>query len=410
MKHLLLSLLAVCCLAACSEDDNRPSSKNYIRLTTESATTLTEDSKDTLAVTVTLGNTLEQPATVHFMLEGNEGDILTAEPMSLEFAKGEKVKALKVYSNGKSALKDPRIITLRVKGASDENMVAWGDGIALTVNPDSDLPVLTEEQQQLLKGYRDQLGMDVERMIGKLSCRVKVLFPKDEVGEEGETVFSKTEVQEFTTSTIVTLSEKATADKVVLKMQGNALGLTSVFHGILNKELDIEMLQGPYYRSVSEAIQLNLQQERFSMALDQIEVGTDGKVQFVGKVQDTYGDWIGGIPFEYNFSAWDRQRQMAADGALVDVVVKDEEGNVVEELPETPMKSLIEDYGVSFNPTKYMVSSDITEDSWSTGIWKAPQSQVNFAEGTWTFSFPWDHVYSSDWTLVEVTYSLHPAE
>ena len=106
-------------------------------------------------------------------------------------------------------------------------MDQFGDNILITVNPDADIPVLNEAQNELLKGYREQLGLDVERMMGKLSCTVKVIFPKAEVGEEGETIFSKDEIVEYTTESILTLSEKATAKQPVLKIVGNAMGLTT---------------------------------------------------------------------------------------------------------------------------------------------------------------------------------------
>ena len=411
LKNLFLGMMALVCLTACSDEENQQQyAINHVRLTTESATTLNEDSKDSIKVNVLLGNTPEEAVTIRFQLDGNEDQIMTISAPELTFEAGEKTKDFYIYSNNGSRLSQPRFMTLSIQSFSHDKMDQFGEDITITVNPDSDIPVLTTAQQELLKGYRDNLGIDVERLLGKLSCTVKFIFPKDEVGEEGETIFSKTEIQEYTATTILTLSDEATATQPVLKMVDNAMGLTSVFHNILNKEISIKNMVGTSFPSVAQAVGYNEKKETFSMALDHLAIQEDGTLSFVGKVADSYGDSIQGIPFLYDFSAWERQEKMAQEGATVDIVVIDPiTGDVMYSEPESPMTGLIEN-GLSFDPYKLMTYSDISEDSWETGIWKAPEAHVNFADGKMSFRFPWDHANSSDWTLIEVTYTLHSSK
>lgn len=409
MKNFVLSLLAIVLLTACSSESEQPKSKNYIRLTTESATTLTEDSQHTLDITVMLGNTLKNDATIHFMLEGNEGDILNIDTPSLDFKTGDKIKTLKVRSNNKSVLSEPRIITLRVKDFSDPNMQPWGEGIAITVNPDSKTPILTEEQEALLEGYRSNLGMDISRLIGRLNCKIKMIFPIEEVGNmKGEPVFTDSEMKEYTSETVFTLSEQATADTPVLKMADNAMGLTSIFHQILNQEISIVNKIGTSFPSVAQAVHFDEKNESFSMALDNLVIGTDGNVNFyVNERID--GEPMSYIPFLYRYSVWNRQEKMLKEGATVDVIVTDPEtGEIMDENIGAAMSQLIE-WGLTFNPTHYLRHSSMHEDSWDNGIWKKPSAQLDLDKGELKFSFPWDHAYSSGWTFIEVTYTLHPA-
>ena len=411
MKNLLYTLLAVVLFAACSDDDNTPvqPQKNYIELSTTSATTFAEDSENAIDVVVTLGRAVAAPAIVNVMLDGNEDGVLSIDNPTINFDKGEQVKSFKVISNNKSLLIEPRTISVRVKDFSDSSMAIWKDGIDLTVNPAAAIPPITEEQKALLDAYQENLGFDVRRMLGKLSCDVKLIFPKAEVGEEGESAFSKVEIQEFKSQSVITLSENATAEKPVLKMVDNALGLTSVFRSILEKEIENVNQVGTSFPSVADAVKFNVKNETFAMTLDDIVLKADGAVQFVGIVEDSYGDKIKGVPFEYAYSVWDRQEQMAKEGATVDIVVKDPfDGSIMNSEPEKPMTSCIEE-GLTFRPGHYLISSDISSDGWESGIWKEALASFDLVNGQMKFVFSWDHSYSSDWTLIEVSYNLRPA-
>ena len=401
--------LTLLCLAACSDEKDLVRCSNYIKISTQSSTTFTEDSETPVVVDVMLAFTLDKPESVTFELVGNDGEILSIDTPQLDFQAGDKVKQLKVYSNRKSHLNMQQVVTLKVKDYTAENMRPWENGIPLTVKPDADIPELSEKQMELLRGYKEKMNLDLTRLMGRLSCKVRVIFPIDEVGEDGETIFSDKEIQEFSAMSIVTLSEQATEDNPILKIVDNPMGLTSIQWNVLQKEIAINNQVGTSFPSVVEALGYDPMKETFHVALDSLVVLPDHQVEFARSVTDAYGDVITGIPFAYNFSAWERQLKMAEAGETVDVVVLDPStGEVQYSEPETPMQSLI-DQGMTFSPSYHLISSDISEDSWESGTWKAPKSKIDFAKGTWDFSFSWDHQNSSGWTLVDVTYQLHPA-
>ena len=405
---LYFLMLAVCILSACSDKKDLVKCSNYIKISTQSATTFTEDTETPIVVDVMLAFTLEKDETVTFELVGNEGEVLYIDNPTLEFKAGEKVKQFQVFSHQKSRLSMQQVVTVRVKDYTASDMLPWEEGIRLVVKPDADIPDLTEEQLDLIQGYKEKMNLDLGRVMGKLQCQVRVIFPIDEVGEEGETVFSDKEVQEFTSESIVTLSEKATADQPVLKMVDNPMGWSSIQWNVLKKEIQINNQVGTSFPSVVESLQYNPEMETFQVALDSLIVQPDNQVSFAGPVLDSYGDTITVVPFIYSFSAWERQWKMAEQGETVDVVVRDPStGDVLYTEPETPMLSLIEQ-GMTLNPNHHLVASDISKDSWESGTWKAPASAIDFDKGTWNFTFSWDHVYSSGWTIVEVTYTLHP--
>ena len=411
MKKLFFSLLAVVFFAACSDDDNAPQQlgPNYIDLSTESATTFNEDSEVPVEVTVTLARPVGAPATVNIELTNNEEGILAIDYPAVKFNVNEQVKTFKIVSNKKEALIEKRVIGVRVKDFSDPSMGTMQNGFDLTVNPAANMPEITEGQSALLDGYKENLGIDVRRMLGKLDCKVKVIYPKDEVGEEGETVFSKTEVQEYKTQSVVTLSDKSTAEKPVLSMPDNALGLTSVFHKVLNKEISISNQVGTSYPSVAAVLKYDEKTETFAMSLDSLVIEDNGNITFMKRFINEYDEQAHKIPFVFNYSAWERQLQMAKDSVLVDIIVKDPAtGDIWYSAPETPMQDVIDNEGITFNPYNFIAGSDPSVDGWETGIFKAPIAHYDFVNGTMSFRFCWDHSNSSDWTIIEVSYSLRP--
>ena len=410
MKKLLFSLLAVFCLAACSDDDDAPQQlgPNYIDLSTESATTFNEDSEVPVEVTVTLARPVAAPATVNIELTNNEDGILSIDHPAVKFAANEQVKSFKIVSNKKEALIEKRTIGVRVKDYTDPSMSTMKDGFDLIVNPAATMPEISEEQSALLDGYKENLGIDVRRMLGKLNCKVKITYPVDEVGAEGESAFSETEVQEYSTQTVVTLSDKATAEKPVLNMIDNPLGLTSVFHKVLNKAISVDNRVGTCYPSVAEVLKFDEKTETFSMSLDSLAIENDGNVTFLQKYMDEYEEEAHKIPFVFRYSAWDRQLQMAKDGVLVDIESRNPDNldEIWDSAPETPMQEVIDTWSITFDPYKYVGTFDPFVNSWETDIFKAPLGRYDLVNGTMNFRFCWEHAYSADWTIVEVSYSL----
>ena len=94
----------------------------------------------------------------------------------------------------------------------------------IKVRPASTMPELTDDQKAMIAGYKENLGIDLYRMLGKVSCTVKVSFPYVE-GDDKDYFNDGEDSRTFTAESVITLSENATAEKPVLKMVSNPMGM-----------------------------------------------------------------------------------------------------------------------------------------------------------------------------------------
>jgi hypothetical protein len=116
--------------------------------------------------------------------------------------------------------------------------------------------------------------------------------------------------------TLIELSEQSTAELPILKMTANAMGIEAHMHQVLKAItvesedwLSEEELADPCYGILMNAINWSTNStETFQMSLDGIKLTSDG-VEFVGEVEDSYGDMIQLVPFGYKFSAYEREQE-----------------------------------------------------------------------------------------------------
>lgn len=143
---------------------------------------------------------------------------------------GEKKASFKIASNHKGLIKAQRSMTLKVKDYTDPRMQAWRD-LKLIVKPSVESPTLTEEQLELIKEYKEKYGLDLNQFIGVLKCNVEIRYPEGDIG-----TFYDEETRSFEGKSVITLSDNATAERPILKMIDNPMGLTSFLWEILQKE------------------------------------------------------------------------------------------------------------------------------------------------------------------------------
>ena len=91
------------------------------------------------------------------------------------------------------------------------------------------------------------------------------------------------------------------------------------------------------------------------------------------------------VPFEYSFSAWDRQKAIleTGDAEMMDAYIS----------------------GGSAEPNYYLFSYGINEDGYGNGNWIESKGHIDFEKGEMTFQFVMDHYYAGDYTIVHVTYT-----
>lgn len=387
--------------SACSSSDNDGDKQmtNYVSISAEGNNIINEDDDDEVKFNILIGNTLTADATINLSLEGNDDNVATLSPSTIALKAGAKTASFTVKSNKKSLLKSDRVLTVKAT-FSDANMKTDGKAVTLTIKPDSDIPVLTAEQQKLIEGYKQNLNIDLTKILGKVKVETKVTFNDDDKID----INNNKDTRSFSGVTIITLSEKATADKPVLKMVSNAMGMAALNYEMLRKKTveDTEYwTQMPYGKAVMEHINYDYKKEAFTMTLDGIEVNTDMSLKFTGSKVNVLEEEITTVPFDYTFSAWDRLKAMA--DANQSFVVDDGDTRT-----EVPVQNII-DGGGSLNPYSFFDNTDVIADGEETeykNIYVAPTGKIDFTTGKMTFAFPWYLENTNGCQRVEATYTF----
>lgn len=405
MKKITFMLMCILAMltgfSACSSSDNdgdKPMT-NYVSISAEGNNIINEDDDDEVKFNILIGNTLTADATINLSLEGNDDNVATLSPSTISLKAGAKTASFTVKSNKKNLLKSDRVLTVKAT-FSDVNMKTDGKAVTLTIKPDSDIPVLTAEQQKLIEGYKQNLNIDLTKILGKVKVDTKVTFNDDDKID----INDNKDTRSFSGVTIITLSEKATADKPVLKMVSNAMGMAALNYEMLRKKTveDTEYwTQMPYGKAVMENINYDYNKETFTMTLDGIEVNTDMSLKFTGSKVNVYDEEITTVPFDYTFSAWNRLKAMA--DANKSFVVDDGDTRT-----EVPVQDII-DGGGSLNPYSFFDNTDVVadgEDTDYTTIYVAPTGKIDFTTGKMTFAFPWYLENTNGCQRVEATYTF----
>lgn len=402
ITFMLMCMLAMLTgFSACSSSDNDGDKQmtNYVSISAEGNNIINEDDDDEVKFNILIGNTLTADATINLSLEGNDDNVATLSSSTISLKAGAKTASFTVKSNKKSLLKSDRVLTVKAT-FSDANMKTDGKAVTLTIKPDSDIPVLTAEQQKLIEGYKQNLNIDLTKILGKVKVETKVTFNDDDKID----INNNKDTRSFSGVTIITLSEKATADKPVLKMVSNAMGMAALNYEMLRKKTveDTEYwTQMPYGKAVMEHINYDYKKEAFTMTLDGIEVNTDMSLKFTGSKVNVLEEEITTVPFDYTFSAWDRLKAMA--DANQSFVVDDGDTRT-----EVPVQNII-DGGGSLNPYSFFDNTNVIADGEETeykNIYVAPTGKIDFTTGKMTFAFPWYLENTNGCQRVEATYTF----
>lgn len=396
----MLAMLTGFSACSSSDDNDGKQMTNYVSISAAGNNIINEDDDEEVKFNILIGNTLTADATINLSLEGNDDNVATLTPSTIALKAGGKTASFTVKSNKKSLLKSDRVLTVKAT-FSDANMKTDGKAVTLTIKPDSDIPVLTAEQQKLIEGYKQNLNIDLTKILGKVKVETKVTFNDDDKID----INDNKDTRSFSGVTIITLSEKATADKPVLKMVSNAMGMAAFNYEMLRKKTveDTEYwTQTPYSKAVMENINYDYNKEAFTMTLDGIEVNpADMTLKFTGSKVDLYGEEITTVPFDYTFSAWDRLKAMADANKSFEVDEGDTRTNV-------PVQEII-DGGGSLNPYSFFDNTDVVADGEATdykNIYVAPTGKIDFTSGKMTFAFPWYLNDTYGCQRVEATYTF----
>ncbi|MDU2113573.1 MAG: DUF4929 family protein [Prevotella bivia] len=398
----LLLFLAVMMgiMVSCSKDDNAGyEGKNYTMLSAVGDNQIRESANEPLEIKLLSSYTAKENTTITLALKDNDEGAVRLKEEKVTIKAGEKTAMVYIESTHKYVYTKPQHITLTVVSSSDKRMELASD-LMITVVPSPVTASLTEEQRKLIEGYKKDYNIDLYRLLGELKCKVDLVFPIADLE-----LFPGEEKRSFETTTTITLSEKSTPTKPVLKMIQNPLGLTGFAYERLRKVTDQgEQWSDPstHGYQVVKAIGFDASKETFAMELDNIRIDpVTKKIEFLDIVTNMYDEKVLNIPFIFHYSAWERQKKMAQDNVMVKVPNGDQPWT------EENMNDLIR-MGISFRPENCFYYSPLDRDSYKNEPtdWFEASAKLDLEANQMIFHFPWDHDTCSGHTNVRVVYTL----
>ena len=392
MKRILVfgcMLAAMAGFTACTDDntgDGGYEGINYIYLSTqEGKTTLYETDSDPLVVEVMLTAALDEDLVLDFSLAGAAG-VVSLEGTPVTIKAGDKTASFNVVSNNANMLEAASNYTVGL--AEDvvlpEN-VELKETLSFVVSPMTS-EALTDAQKAVLEAYKASTGIDLSKYIGVVNVSTVI------TGTDPET-YEPLDPRTVKGKSLITVSESATAEAPVLKMLTNAMGIEDHMYQILRSvTVDADdYWYGEYtlpcYETLMETLGWNkTSEEVFTMSLDGITFAADKSVAFLGAGLSQYEDEITIVPFDYSFTAYEREIAALADGSL------------------DPSSDPDWAYDATANPYYHLNCDDITEDLYEGGNWIEASASVSETALTFTFCV-YGCSLDGDYTRIVATYT-----
>ena len=392
MKRILVfgcMLAAMAGFTACTDDNTGNGGYegiNYIYLSTqEGKTTLYETDSDPVVVEVMLTASLDEDLVLDFSLAGAEG-VVSLEGTPVTIKAGDKTASFNVVSNNANMLEAASNYTVGL--AEDvvlpEN-VELKETLSFVVSPMTS-EALTDAQKAVLEAYKASTGIDLSKYIGVVNVSTVI------TGTDPET-YEPLDPRTVKGKSLITVSESATAEAPVLKMLTNAMGIEDHMYQILRSvTVDADdYWYGEYtlpcYETLMETLGWNkTSEEVFTMSLDGITFAADKSVAFLGAGLSQYEDEITIVPFDYSFTAYEREIAALADGSL------------------DPSSDPDWAYDATANPYYHLNCDDITEDLYEGGNWIEASASVSETALTFTFCV-YGCYLDGDYTRIVATYT-----
>lgn len=369
---------AIVSFAGCEETGTGFEGTNYIYLSSKDGkTSMFETDEEPITVEVMLTKALEEDLVITFDLKGKTGVVeLNGNPVTIPA--GEKTGSFTVAALGVYTLEAAENYTIGISSLLPEG-VELKEQLQFVVNP-VERADLTSEQKAILNAYKTATGIDLYKFIGVVSVSTVI------TGTDPET-YEPLDPQTVTGSTIITLSETATAEAPVLKMTANPMGIQDYMYSILRSvTVDCDDYWYGEYASECYATLMNAinwsktSEEVFAMSLDGITFNADKTIDFLGDGMNQYEEEITVVPFDYSFSAYDRE--------LATTIEKDDEWA----------------YDATANPYYHLNCDDVTEDWYEGGNWVEASAEI--VDGNLVFTFCTYACYlDGDYTRVVATYT-----
>ena len=380
-KILFFSCIAAALLsfAGCEETGNDYEGTNYIYLESEGGkTTLLGTADDPITVNVKLTKALSEDLTLDFVVEDPQ-NALTVADNSVTIKAGEKTASFTIAVASVEGLSEITNYTVGLDASAQlPDKVALEAGFSFAVVA-IEIPELTTDQLAIVEAYKTAKGIDLAKYLGFVNVSTVI------TGTDPDT-YEPLDPQTVTGKTIITLSESSTADVPVLKMVANPMGIQYYMYGIF-RELTIDNEDWynpdnlPCFQTFLSAINwTKTSPEVFIMSLDGIKFNSDKSIEYLGDGKDQYDGDITVVPFEYSFSAYDRELSVNIE--------KDDEW-----APDA-----------TANPYYHLNCDDITEDLYEGGNWVEASAEISNESLVFTFC-TYACYLDGDYTRVVATYT-----
>lgn len=391
---LIATLIGVVNFTSCSSDDNSDAQfdgENKIVLKAVNTFSMKDNCIDTIEVEVLLVTALKETLELEFGLSDNivNGQTIAAiENPKIVLEPGQKKATLLIASKTNRVLKENAILKLNL--IKNNSTLKLDKAEQIMISPVISEVELTDKQIQLLNAYQ-KLGLDLYPLMGEVDVTGEIKYP----GNEYLTPLFQPRVIPVKGKTIITLNEeKSTPEKAVLTMLSNPMGIEDFCYDIFRKVTvdDLEYwTKQPMPQKTMELINLSAtSNETFSMQLDNIVIDVKSKeINYIGPGKDLYGNPITIVPFEYEYSAWDRLKKLIDEGNP-EAIEAYEQGGTIDPKQRINAGMILLEEGED---------SPYDNDSWMETTAKITEDEISF-------NFIMDHDNATGFTQVRVQYKL----
>jgi len=384
-------LLGALTVISCSSDDNSKrvfDGDNMIVLKAMSTLSMQDNSEDKIVIEVLLITALKEQLDLEFQLTDNVIDgkvIAELDNPKVSLEPGQKRALITISSKTRMAITENAVMKLElVRNSSKVNLEK---NLELLITPIERVVDLTAAQVELIEGYK-KLGLDLYPLLGEIDVEGMINYK----GNEYLTPINAPAKIPVQGKTIITLSEKATADKPILKMVTNPMGIEAYSY-YLFRELTINdkefWTNQPAPMAIMELLNLtSSSNESFTMSLDGIEIDLKTKeVNIIGAGEDSFGNPITVVPFKYEYSAWNRLQKLLKQGNAIAIENNEQGGSV--------------------NPALYLNTGSILEkdDEYKNNTWNKVETKLT--EDKLSFQFIIDHYQASGFITFNIEYKLN---
>ena len=380
-------------LFSCSDSkDDGYSGNNLIYITTEQDPVIIESDATILTADLTLTRAYEKSVSFEINvknLTSDEENLVVVTPSTVTIEPGKKNVSFQIVSSQKEILKGDAQLEVSVKSLPESDMEVK-QKLTIRMKPSLRNPELTEAQKTLLEGYKTK-GLDLSKWIGVIPVKVSVKNTPNDYYD----ALIENKTFEYTGKTVITLSDKATADQPVLKMIENPMGLAGYIYW-LYRTLTINdkgfFLEKPDVKELLALLNYTEDsKETFNMFLDDIRImapeNDKADINFISEKEDMYGDLIQTVFFKFDYSLWNRMK------------VKIDEEN-----------QLAVDCGAddrTLDPQHHLFVNDVSYDWWEdANNFIEPKGTLDIAGNKMTFIFCFDYNNAQGYNQASVEFTL----